>query len=125
MPDSKPYEDRSRELSDIARRSIVGLNTGAIGVTVAAAAAFIDSNVSPMWAVPALICFTVGLTLSISSVLYAKHKAIKRRDAARDDKPIPGFKRIRERNLTYEVISLGLFFVGVIFALFCIYRVAI
>ncbi len=125
MPDSRPFEERARELADVARRSIVGLNTGAIGVTVATAAAFMDSDVSPMWAVPALGCFTLGITISIGSVLLAKHKALKRRDAARNDNPVPAFKRFRERNFTYELISVLLFVVGAIFALYQIYGLAI
>lgn len=92
---------------------------------MATAAAFMDSKVSPMWAVPALIWFTLGLTISIGSVLFAKHKALKRRDAARNDIPIPEFKRFRERNFTYELLSLSLFVVGSIFALYHLYGLAI
>ena len=113
MTDSEGFENRSREIADTTRRLLIALNTGGIAVTFGVAGSLAAQDVAPSWAVAPVSVFVAGLVVSAISLLMAKHKAIKRRDAVREGQAEPNFKVWHHRNFTYEVITLVIFVVAV------------
>lgn len=76
------HEQRSRDLADATRRYLVGLNTGGAAATLGLAGTLASAGVQPSWAVVPIAVFAAGVLVTGVSLLLAKHKALKRRDAA-------------------------------------------
>ena len=108
------YDARAREIADVTRRYLVGLNTGGIAITVAFASSLAEKEVEPRWAVWPVSVFVLGLVVSSVSIFLAKHKALKRRDAAREDRPEPNYAKWYWANFTYEIVALVAFIAAVI-----------
>lgn len=102
-------EKRAQEIADSLRRYLIGVNTGGIGASLAVASALFDKGIKPQWIFwPALI-FVMGLIVSGISMLLAKHRELKRRNALRDNQPLPNFTGFFWRSYTWDTISLILF----------------
>ena len=106
-------EQRSRDIADTTRRYLTALNTGGVGVTFGVAGALAARGVEPRWAVWPVAIFVLGLAITGGSLLLAKHKALKRRDAAAEEAPAPGFKKWYWANFTYEILALLAFLFAV------------
>lgn len=111
MTTAEEQEQRSREIADTTRRYLTALNTGGVAVTFTVAGALASHGVEPRWAVGPVAVFVVGLTITAVSLMLAKHKALRRRDAAAESEP--NFKKVLWANFTYEVLSLAAFLVAV------------
>lgn len=120
MPDKariKKYEQRADELADIARRLLVGLNSGGIVVVISVAAAIAAPGLDLGWVFWPALLFVMGLGTTAISILYAKHKALKRRDALREEKKVPSYTSFMQRNFYWEIAALVLFAAGFFAAL--------
>ena len=106
-------EQRSRDIADTTRRYLTALNTGGIAITFGVAGTLAGRGVEPRWAIWPVAIFVLGLTITAGSLLLAKHKALKRRDAAAGEAPTPSFKEWYWANFTYEVLALITFLVAV------------
>lgn len=107
-------EQRSREIADTTRRYLVALNTGGVGTTLAVASTLAGKGIEPGWAVWPTAVFVMGLTMTGVSLFLAKHKALKRRDAADKNIYAPDFRHWWWANFTYDVIALVLFVSGAV-----------
>lgn len=116
MGDAADHEKRARELADATRRFLVGLNTGGVGATLALGGS-LAGRVGLRWAVLPIGFFTAGLAVTLLSLMLAKHRELKRRDAAAENRDPPTFKAWYWRSFTYEAISTILFALGVLTAL--------
>jgi hypothetical protein len=112
MSEQYDYGKRADDLADTMRRYLVGINTGGIAVTLTFAASMAEKGIHPAWAIVPVSLFAFGLGVSGFSLLYAKHKALKRKDAKEEGKEIPKFKAWCQRNFTYELITLVIFLVA-------------
>lgn len=117
---SEPYDygKRADELSDAMRRYLIGINTGGIAVTLTFAASMAEKGIHPAWAFWPVGLFSLGLGISGVSLLYAKHKALKRKKAAQENKKIPKYNAWCQRNFTYELLALVVFLVAAGFAVY-------
>ena len=113
MTDPAKLSDRADAVADTLRSFLVAIHTGGLGVVFAVAGSLAGECVNPRWAVCPALIFSAGLALVGGSLLLAKHKALKRRDAAKADQPIPEFKEYWARNSTWDAITLGVFVLGV------------
>lgn len=111
------HETRSQQIADSLRTHLVAFNTGGVGVCLATAASLAAQCVKPHWVTPAIISFVAGLLLVIGSLFLQKHKALKRRDAARNGKAEPDFTCFLMRNFTWDILSLAAFAIGAVLAL--------
>jgi hypothetical protein len=108
---SEPYDygKRADELADAMRRYLIGINTGGIAVTLTFAASMVEKGVHPEWVIWPVGLFVLGLGISGGSLLYAKHKALKRKKAAEEKQASPKYDAWCQRNFTYELITLAIF----------------
>ena len=113
MKDVQNHEARSRELADTLRRTLIGLNTGAVAASVLLASGAMEKEVEPSWAVPALLMFLVSLSFVLLSMHVAKDRELRRRDAARDGRPAPNFNRFFWRSYTWDMLATAAFILGV------------
>ncbi|MFZ5908296.1 MAG: hypothetical protein ACOYVJ_13010 [Nitrospirota bacterium] len=118
MDKAEEHEKRSREIADTTRRFLVVIHTGGIGVTFAVASALANQKVSPAWVILPIIIFAVGLVIIGVSLMLAKHRELRRRDAAERGKDPPKFSGFFWRSFTWDIASLLLFIVGVVVGLF-------
>jgi hypothetical protein len=110
-------QQRSRDIADETRRYLTGLNTGGIAVIFAVAGALASNGVEPRWAVAPVVVFVLGLTITGGSLLFAKHKAEKRKKADQNKAPEPDYDQWYRRNFTYECLALATFLFAVGFGL--------
>ena len=82
-----------------------------------------ERQVVPSWVVEPVSLFILGLAVSGASLLYAKHKALKRRNAVRDRKQVPKFDAWFQRNFTYEVIALVIFLSASVVGIYRVQRI--
>jgi hypothetical protein len=115
------HSARADATGDSIRTHLIAFHTGGIGVCLATAASLVDDCVDPAWVGPASITFAFGLALTCCSLFLQKHKALKRRNAARASKAEPNFTAWYWRNFTWDLVSLGVFCVGAYLA-FCALR---
>lgn len=113
MVESYDYHKRADEIADATRRFLVGLHTGGIAIALAVAGNLASEGVSPAWVVWTVVWFAAGLVMSGWSLLWAKHKALKRRSAARENKPIPPYNAWWQRNFTIELLTLVIFVIAI------------
>lgn len=113
MSESYDYGKRADEMADAMRRFLVGINTGGVAVVLTFAANAMEKGVHPGWVVCAVLLFVLGLGVSGGSLLLAKHKALKRKQAAEKGQCIPQFKAWCQRNFTYELLTLVVFLCAV------------
>lgn len=109
MSESYDYGKRTDEMADAMRRYLVGINTGGVAVALTFAANAMGNNVHPSWVMWPVLLFVLGLGISGGSLLLAKHKALKRKQAAEKGEPIPEYKAWCQRNFTYELFTLVVF----------------
>ena len=109
---------RADATGDSIRTHLIAMHTGGIGVSLATAAALVDDCVEPAWLVPSGLTFAFGLAVTVGSLFLQKHKALKRRDAAKSGRPEPSYTRWYWRNFTWDLVALGVFCVGAYLA-FC------
>ena len=64
-----------------------------------------------------LLVFVGGLVIVGASLLLAKHREIKRRNAAKDNQLQPDFTGLLWRSQTWDTFSLALFVVGTVVSL--------
>ena len=100
MSESYDYGKRADEMADAVRRFLVGLNTGGVAVALTFAANAIEKGVHPGWIVVPVLWFVFGLGVSGGSLLWAKHKALKRKQAAEKGESVPEFNAWCQRNFT-------------------------
>jgi hypothetical protein len=115
--DADRHASRADSVADSVRTHVLAFNTGGIGVCFAAAASLAEQCVNLRWVIGPVALFTAGLVVVAASLLLQKHKALKRRDAAREGRSEPNFKPWYWRNFTWDLFALGLFCGGVAFAL--------
>ena len=116
-------EHKAREIADTTRRYLTALNTGGVAVTFGVAGTLAGRGIEPRWAVCPVAIFVAGLAVTGASLLLAKHKALKRRDAAAQNAAAPHFKRWYWANFTFEVMALAVFLTGVgagLWKLYCL-----
>lgn len=101
-------EKRSQEAADSARRFAVLLNGGALIVIAALAGALQKS-----WPLLAVPFFIVGLCCTAASVMLVKHRALKRRDAAKAGNPPSEFGFLMD-SWTWDRAAFVFFVVGAI-----------
>jgi len=118
MSETYDFGRRADKLADAMRRYLIGINTGGIAVVLTFAAALTEKGVHPGWIIWPVALFALGLGISGGSLLYAKHKALRRKKAADDGKEIPKFDIWYQRNFTYELITIVLFSVAAVIALY-------
>jgi len=109
MTEPYDYGKRADNLADVMRRYLIGINTGGIAITLMFAANMASKGVHPGWVMWPACFFTLGLGISGGSLLYAKHKALKRKQAAENGKEIPKYDALLQRNFAYELITLFFF----------------
>jgi hypothetical protein len=117
------HEQRSREIGDVTRRYLTALNTGGVATTFAVASTLAGAGIDPRWAVRPVAVFVSGLGITGASLLLAKHKALKRRNAAKKHVEPPNFQRWYWANFTYEMASLTAFVVAMCVGLWALDRV--
>jgi hypothetical protein len=114
MSDAADHEQRSREIADTTRRLLVAANTGGIGAAFAMAGSLAAQKVGPGWAVLPAGFFVAGLTVTGISLFLAKHRELKRRNAAVAQTSPPDFTALYWRSFTWDAMALGLFVAGCI-----------
>jgi hypothetical protein len=114
MSDAADHEQRSREIADTTRRLLVAVNTGGIGAAFAVAGSLAAQKVAPGWAVRPTGFFVAGLVVTSISLFLAKHREVKRRNAAVEQTTPPDFTALYWRSFTWDAIGLGLFVAGCI-----------
>ena len=118
MSNAADHENRSREIADTTRRFLVGVNTGGIGASLAMAGSLAAQKVSPAWVVLPATLFITGLVATGVSLFLAKHRELKRRDAAEAQRQPPDFTALPWRSFTWDAIALVLFVAGCIAGLY-------
>ena len=120
------HEKRSQELADTTRRIVVTLNGGGIGVVFSVAGTLAGKGVYANWAIWPVAFFVLGLLFTGISLFLAKHRELKRRDAASENQDAPEkFKKWYWRSFTWDLVAFALFGVGAIaglVALSCVAR---
>lgn len=114
MPDLAELDKRSRELADTARRVLVAVNTGGVGASFAMAGSLAGHKINPGWATLPAGLFILGLVVVALSLLLAKYREVKRRDAAVANQPEPDFTNWYWRSMTWDALALGTFILGCI-----------
>lgn len=114
MSDAADHEKRSREIADMIRRFLVAINTGGIGAAFGVAGSLADEKINPGWAAWPVAFFIAGLVVTAISLFLAKHREIKRRDAACADQPEPNFKGWLWRSTTWDIVALSVFVAGAV-----------
>lgn len=112
MSSKETFSNRADELADVLRRYLVGINTGGIAASLTFAASLAEKGINPNWVFWPVAIFVVGLGVSGGSMLYAKHKALKRRDAADNGGDIPEFDSCLQRNFSWDLVTLLIFLAG-------------
>ncbi len=119
------HDSRAREIADTTRRYLVALNTGGVAMTFAVAGSLAAERVNPGWAAWPAGVFILGLTISAVSLFLAKHKALKRRDAAVKNDTLPDYSAWYWANFSYEILALVCFLVAAFVGLLALNRVII
>lgn len=114
MDKANEHDSRSREVADTLRRFLVAIHTGGIGALLAVASSLAEQHLHPKWAFWPVLLFVGGLVVVGASLLLAKHREIKRRDAARKGEPEPDFTGLFWRSQTWDTVSLVLFVIGAV-----------
>jgi sulfite exporter TauE/SafE len=114
MAEADIQEERSRKIADTTRRALLALNTGGIATAYAVAGSLAARGVSPGWTTRPIAFFVAGLVIVVLSLFLAKHKALKRRDAAIAGDPSPDFKTWYWRNTNWDLASLAAFLLAVV-----------
>lgn len=114
MDKATEHEERSRNVADTLRRFLIGIHTDGIGALLAVASSLAEQHVHLRWAFVPVLIFVGGLVVVGASLLLAKHREIKRRDAAKNKQPEPNFTGLLWRSQTWDTFSLVLFVVGAV-----------
>lgn len=114
MNKTNDHESRSRSVADTLRNFLIAVHTGGVGAMLAVASSLVEKQVHSRWAFVPVIIFVSGLIVVGVSLLLAKHREIKRRDAAKNRKPEPDFTGLFWRSQTWDTISLVLFLAGAV-----------
>ncbi len=93
MPIVDEYERRSVEVADTARRFLAAVHTGGIAVAFGLVGALVPHGVPPRWATWPVALFVAGLVVLLFSWLLAKHKALRRRNAALSGNALPDYSQ--------------------------------
>lgn len=117
MSSDLDQEFRSRELADNLRQYLLTVNSGGIAILFSIASTLIENKIKANWLVCPTIAFALGILFCIISNFLAQHRALKRRDAAKDKLPEPEFCYLM-RSWTWNTFSAISFLVGVILALY-------
>jgi hypothetical protein len=113
MNDVDRHQRRADDMADAMRRYLVGVNAGGVGVLAALANSEAGaSSELPSWVIAPIVCFVAGLILTGVSLSLQKHKAQKRRDAAKRGEPEPDFNTPGWRNEWLDQVSLATFVLG-------------
>lgn len=106
------HEARARAVADSLRNYLTAMNTGGIGAVFAIAGTLIDRGVDPRWAAWPVALYVLGILLTGLSLALAKHRELKRRDAAIAMRDEPNFKGFFWRSYTWDSFSLTAFLLG-------------
>ena len=117
MPTAADHEKRSQEVADKLRTFLIASNTGGVGVVFAVAGTLAGHKIHPSWAVLPVALFVLGLVVTAVSMLLAKHRELKRRDAVDDGKEAPDFTGFFWRSYTSDAVSLACFALGAVVGL--------
>jgi hypothetical protein len=109
------HQKRADDMGDAIRRYLIGINTGGIGVVVALASRDRGPALGTWGLLVPLLFFVFGIVTIGGSLVLQKHKALKRRDAAKECRSMPDYNRMLWRNQTYDIIAGVLFIIGVVF----------
>lgn len=114
MNKADEHESRSREIADTLRGFLVAVNTGGIGAMLAVASSLAEENIHPRWVFWPTCMFVLGLVVVGGSLLLAKYREIKRRDAAKNGEIEPDFTGHFWRSQNWDTVSLFLFVIGAV-----------
>lgn len=114
MDKATEHEERSRDVADTLRRFLIAIHTGGVGALLAVASSLADQKVHPRWAFWPVLIFVAGLVVVAISLLLAKYRELKRRDAAKRGEPEPDFTGLAWRSQTWDTVSLVLFVAGAV-----------
>jgi hypothetical protein len=119
------HEARARAVADSLRNYLTAMNTGGIAAVFAIAGTLYSRGVDPRWAIWPIVFYVVGILLTGLSLALAKHRELKRRDAAIAMKEPPNFTGFFWRSYTWDSFSLIGFLLGSGYALWYLLRVDI
>ena len=80
----------------------------------------VEQHVHPRWSFWPALMFVTGLVVVGASLLLAKHREIKRRDAESHGEKQPDFSALWWRSQTWDTVSLLLFVAGAVIGLFAL-----
>jgi hypothetical protein len=111
------HEERSREIADKQRNSLLVLNTSGIGAILLVASSLI--GIEHPLSMPRLLfpvgCFAVGVIFTHVSFFVAKSREIQRGDAAERGEGTPTWRWYHPMASTlYEILSSIMFILGAI-----------
>jgi Na+/melibiose symporter-like transporter len=110
-------EFRARELADSLRQFLMTVNSGAVAILFSIAGISLEKQCSANWVIVPAMIFVVGIIFCIGSNFMAHHRALKRRDAAKDNLPEPNFCFL-QKSVTWNLASSVCFVAGVLAALY-------
>lgn len=111
------HEKRSQEIADSLRKFLIAIHTGGIGAMLAISGSLASQHVHPRWAFWPVLIFVIGLVIIGVSMLLAKLREIRRRDAVKKGEPEPDFTGLFWRSQTWDTISLMLFVLAAVVGL--------
>lgn len=106
------HQKRADDMADSMRRYLLSVNAGGIG-TLAVLVEKKDCVLSSGRLCVPLISFALGLIILGFSLYLQKWKALKRRDAAKNNSNDTTFTAFYSRNETYDLVAFGCFVFGV------------
>lgn len=107
------HEKRSQEIADTTRRVAVTLNGGGIGLVLTVAGTLTTHGTPARWALLPVGLYLLGLFFIGVSLFLAKHRELKRCDAAKENKDEPEhFKKWYWRSFIWDLVAFAFFGLG-------------
>jgi hypothetical protein len=101
---------RSREYSDSFRKYLTAAITGGVGILFAIAGALLDNHVNTRWIVVPIAVFVTALVSVGIALLLGEHRSLLRRKDPQAQQKLPIWKM----GITWNLVPLALFIVGVV-----------
>ena len=112
------HEKRSQDIADTTRRIAVTLNSGGIGLAFIVAANLIKDDAPASWVLLPVALFLIGIFFIGVSLFLAKHRELKRRDAAKENsEESENYDKWYWRSFTYDIAAFFFFGAGALVGL--------